>query len=226
MDEGVDMQSECETDSLTESEVESQEDSGSGESGEEEEEGEREGKEEDEKEGEESGEEEEEEDKNTMERMEGGEMENRKDGEDNVEEIVDTGRVFDYSGRQSQSSHLTDQRSQASKLEESELEQPAELSTDAAEDTATVGDEAPQNLAAIAGTDSFSPSKDRSESTAHVGREKQPWELVDDPFKLLRIEQVLFYICRDTCVGVALQMMCVIQLCITKSVYTLIFAGV
>ena len=184
LDEGVDMQSECETDSLTEDGEETEEDGVSGESGEEEGE-----EEEEEEEGEEKGEEEE--SIGNLEGMEGG-KESKDDVADEVEETVNTEIIVcEHSGRQSQSPHLTDKRGQSTDLER---EHPTELSTDAAEGTATVSDEAQQDLAAIAGTtatDSISPGKDRSESTARAHREKQPWELVDDPFTLLRIEQVV-----------------------------------
>ena len=176
IDEGVDMQSECETDSLTEAGVESQEDRQSeeeeeSEESEEEGEGDSDGGGEEElgeerREGEEEGEQEEEE-------VEEGEETGCQDGK--VEETLDTGRERSHSGTQSQASH---QKSQLEEDEENKSGEPSTL-------TVEHDDNGSMTL-----EQSISKTTTTVESTAPVVREKQPWELVDDPFKLLRIEQV------------------------------------
>lgn len=171
LDEGVDMQSECETDSLTEGEVESQE------------------------EGETEQEEGEEED-DASESMEGGKEEGTTRQHEGEREGSEVGETIDHSGRQSQVSHETDEESQGSKLEGSGPKEPAIDAAEQRDDISTVSDVAP--IDSEDGTTDQTPGsidadKDgerHSELTAHVGREKQPWELVDDPFTLLRIEQV------------------------------------
>lgn len=185
IDEGVDMQSECETDSLTEAGVESQED-GQSEEDEESEEAVEEGEgESDECEEEELGED----------RREGGEQEEVEEGEGvvsqdaEVEQTLDTGRECSHSGRQSEVSHITtDQKNQL----EDEENKPGELSTLTVEhdDIGSKNDVPLEH--SISGTTAT------AESAAPVAREKQPWELVDDPFKLLRIEQVHVYDSIDT----------------------------
>lgn len=190
IDEGVDMQSECETDSLTEAGVESQEGRQSEEDEESEEsveegEGESDGGGEEEL-GEERREEEEEgeQEEGEVEEVEGVVCQ---DGEE--EETLDTRREHSHSERQSEVSqsevsHITDQKSQ---LEEDEENKPGEPST------LTVEHDDNGSIRNVTLEQSISETTTTAESTAPVVREKQPWELVDDPFKLLRIEQVYMY---------------------------------
>ena len=163
-DEGVDMQSECETDSLTEEDSveESQEHD------------ERDGEEEEEeKEGEEEGEEGEEvEQASEMEGEEGSSLPEYNPEDSLEEEDVEGSRDLQASGN-----------SLAEGDEGGESLQPPADTVDVQEAAAAVV--IPTAAASIAdGVDNT------ARSVAHQ-REKQPWELVDDPFKLVRIEQVM-----------------------------------
>ena len=194
VDEGVDMQSECETDSLTEGETEEKEEGESGEEGEEEEE-------EEEEEGRESGREEGEEDAMEQQQQEEREIvgsEERGHEEDMPESKQGIDQAF--SGRESQLSSL---KQDGSGGEGSMADLPAESLTNIAEqkdDRFTASDGKPEDedskaASGTAGEDTGSVSAGKearqdSKSAARVSREKQPWELVDDPFTPLSIEQV------------------------------------
>lgn len=179
-DEGVDMQSECETDSLAEgdSSGESQEEDEEMEGGEEGEEENEEGEEEEEEEGEE-GEEEEEEDTEGGQvlEMQGEEESCSHDPEDSLEKE-------DIQGSQSGLQPSGGNAMAEGTIEGEYLEPP----------TDTINQQ--EAAAAIVIPTTTASVSDTSGSTAGLAargerKEKQPWELVDDPFKLVRIEQVM-----------------------------------
>ena len=157
-DEGVDMQSECETDSLTEdSQEESQE--------EEEEEGEDEGD------------------------GEGGEVEQTSEREGSLLECDPDKSQEKEAVECSRNDLQASGNSRADENEEGEsLESPA--------DTANVQEATAPVVIPTVAASVAEYSDPTAVSVAHVQRrEKQPWEVVDDPFKLVRIEQVMRYWC-------------------------------
>ena len=163
-DEGVDMQSECETDSLTEEETEEEGESEEGEEGESEEEGEEvEQASSPVAEGEEG---------------ESGLLENDPENTEDVEGLSGS---------------------------ESKVSQPREGSSVAEGDKHLVSpsEEPPTSpvtqegaTASVVITNAAAVLTENSQQLPESGlveagrKEKQPWELVDDPFKLVRIEQV------------------------------------
>ena len=169
MDEGVDMQSECETDSLTEAGEEVQE-------------------------GGDSGEEEGDEEVESRESTEAGESREQEEGrseEEMIETIEEETKILsgECSGRQS--SHVMDTASQSFEAEGGEIGDPAGPETD------TVKQESEPAIIHdihVAVPDTATTLMGREQkSIVPTGRSKQPWELVDDPFALVRIEQVLNY---------------------------------
>ena len=187
VDEGVDMQSECETDSLTEGETEAGEEEESGEEGEEEEEEEEEGRE--------SGREEDAMEQQQQQEREivGSEERGHEEDMPQSEQGVDQA----FSGRESQLSSL---KQDGSGGEGSMADLPAVNISEQKDDRFTASDGEPEDedskaISGTAGEDTGSVSAGKearqdSESAARVSREKQPWELVDDPFTPLSIEQV------------------------------------
>ena len=160
-DEGVDMQSECETDSLTE------EDS----AGESQEQDERDGEEEEE--GEEEGEEGEEVEQASEREGEEESSLPEHDPEDSLErEDVEGSRDLQASGN-----------SLAEGDEGGESLQPPADTVNVQEAAAAVV------IPTVAA--SIGDVVDNTARSVARQRKKQPWELVDDPFKLVRIEQVM-----------------------------------
>ena len=171
MDEGVDMQSECETDSLIEAGEEVQE-------------------------GGDSGEEEGDEEVESRESTEAGESREQEEGRSEEEMIEEDTKILsgECSGRQS--SHIMDTASQSFEAEGGEIGDPAGPETDTVEqesEPAIIHDIhvhiAVPDTAATPST--MSNMGREQKSIVPTGRSKQPWELVDDPFALVRIEQVL-----------------------------------
>ena len=190
------MESECETDSLT-----TAEDEESCEEGEEEEEEEedildrQEGEYEEGEEGEEGeggaserGDEEEEEEEWEEKKEERDPSQQSRESSEEKELEEETKKLEEYSGRHSMTTPVTDERSQ------SEGSQPVELLTEQGSDEPRVADTQDLTTSPAASIKDYS-----SESNARVGREKQPWELIDDPFTLVRIEQVIFSTCAKPC---------------------------
>ena len=164
-DEGVDMQSECETDSLTEEE--SQEESESLENEGEEEESERE-----------------EEEENSEGEVEEGESE----GEREVEQVSEKGDVTDLP-EDDLGTREEDSRS-GSRVSEVERETTVAEKDPPTEEPSTAEVAVPVVAPTTAARENGdSPSGSAAQTKQQ--REKQPWELVDDPFKLVRIEQVV-----------------------------------
>lgn len=156
-DEGVDMQSECETDSLTEDGLESQE------GGEKEDESENEGQE---AELEDDGEVERE-DVTVM--MGGEERDSVEQNEERSEEEEESMQGQEQCDRkESQASGRRSHSSSPKGSEPANADQRADISSES--DAVPVSEE---NI------------------STNTGRKKQPWELVDDPFTLVRIEQVI-----------------------------------
>ena len=214
MDEGVDMQSECETDSLTEAGGENGEEEGG--QGEEEEEECEEEEEEEEQDGEGGGEDEE------MGEGVGGEKaeeqeeeeEGKESGEEEGEEEEEgDGDVFEAaSGRESEQSHLTESGVHARPVKEEEGESQGSkpdlsASQQIVSSTGFTGpeeghrpqesSEAPESLAESyapldkpAGSVGVEAEEPQLPHAAGDGKKQQPWELVEDPFTPLSIEQV------------------------------------